>query len=402
MAPLTRRQLVQRVGLGALAAPAFVPLPLRAISARRRQDRSIEELAALVRRTPYGELMPELVRAARAGASYVDLLGGIFLAGVEDIHPRPVGFKLHAVMMVESAFLLAEAAAPEERLLPVLFNAHRFKTAQAEDEEEGGWVLPPAPAVQFDDLAQARAELVRAFEEFDPERGDRAAVGVLRLGGLEALFEDLWPYGARDFRDIGHRIILTAHVFRVLRRLGGRAAEPAVRSLVHGLLCGADGDTTVPYAANVELAAGLGPVRWDGEERPEVSAELLAELREAAPEGAARAVAGRLEAGVAPRSLWDGLRLAASELLLRRPGLLAVHPVTATNAMHAAWRLARRDRARILLLLQAASWLPRYREVLGLAAGDPPAEHRIDVLEAVPVPAEPGGGALEGLFLEAD
>jgi hypothetical protein len=54
----------------------------------------------------------------------------------------------------------------------------------------------------------------------------------------------------------------------------------------------------------------------------------------------------------------------ASELLLRAPGLLAVHPMTTINAFHHAFSASRVEQTRRLILLQAASWLPQFRDEL--------------------------------------
>ena len=45
---------------------------------------------------------------------------GLFLAGIRNIKPRPVGFKFHAVMVINSAHLLGQTAPVEDRLLAAL------------------------------------------------------------------------------------------------------------------------------------------------------------------------------------------------------------------------------------------------------------------------------------------
>ena len=55
----------------------------------------------------------------------------------------------------------------------------------------------------------------------------------------------------------------------------------------------------------------------------------------------------------------------AAELLLRRPGLVAVHAVTTTNALHFAYHASADDLTRRLLLLQNAAFLPLFREAAG-------------------------------------
>ena len=45
-----------------------------------------------------------------------------------------------------------------------------------------------------------------------------------------------WRYGARDFRDIGHKAIFVANSYRTLVTIGWRHAEPILRSLAYALL----------------------------------------------------------------------------------------------------------------------------------------------------------------------
>ena len=52
------------------------------------------------------------------------------------------------------------------------------------------------------------------------ERADRAVTGLLPHVDPDSLFELLWPYAARCYVDIGHKIIFGAQVERALRRIG--------------------------------------------------------------------------------------------------------------------------------------------------------------------------------------
>ena len=68
-----------------------------------------------------------------------------------------------------------------------------------------------------------------------------------------------------------------------------------------------------------------------------------------------------LNRGIAPRSLWDGLFEAAGELLMRRPGILSLHALTSSNALHFAYQTSAADATRRLLLLQNAAFLTMFR-----------------------------------------
>jgi hypothetical protein len=69
-----------------------------------------------------------------------------------------------------------------------------------------------------------------------------------------------------------------------------------------------------------------------------------------------------LNRGVAPQSVWDAIFSAAAELLVRRPGILSLHALTSTNALHFAFQNSANDQTRRLLLLQNASFLTLFRD----------------------------------------
>ena len=51
---------------------------------------------------------------------------------------------------------------------------------------------------------------------------------------------------------------------------------------------------------------------------------------------------------VSPQSVWDALFAGAGELLLRQPGIVSLHAVTSTNALHFAFQASGDDRTRRL------------------------------------------------------
>src|SRR5262249_46220420 len=98
------------------------------------------------------------------------------------------------------------------------------------------------------------------------------------------------------------------------------------------------------------------------------------------------------------QSIWDALFDAAGELLLRQPGIVSLHAVTSTNALHYAFQASGIDETRRMLMLQNAAFLTLFRQALG-ARGKVGAA-RIDQLEGVST-AEGGSGAVEEIFAEA-
>ena len=71
-----------------------------------------------------------------------------------------------------------------------------------------------------------------------------------------------------------------------------------------------------------------------------------------------------LNDGIAPQSIYDGLYLASGELLMRQPGIVALHAVTTTNAMSYIYRTAANDETRRLALLQNTAFIPLFREAM--------------------------------------
>jgi hypothetical protein len=79
--------------------------------------------------------------------------------------------------------------------------------------------------------------------------------------------------------------------------------------------------------------------------------------------------------------------------MLKQSGIISVHANTSVNALHYAYRHQDDPRARRLLLLQAAAFLPLFRDLLG---GE--RRHlRIDTLEARDREAD-AGSTLEDIF----
>jgi hypothetical protein len=96
--------------------------------------------------------------------------------------------------------------------------------------------------------------------------------------------------------------------------------------------------------------------------------------------------------------VWDALFAGAGELLLRGPGLVSLHAVTSTNALHFAFQASGDDRTRRLLMLQNAAFLPLFRAAMGSRSKT--GDVRIDGLEPLAT-ADKGPAALEDIFAEA-
>lgn len=354
MAELDRRTFFH-IGLGAACAGAARAVPCTGRPA-------LAEIATALTDASRAGAFDAAVGLIERGATWQDLLGGTFLAGVREVKPRPVGFKFHCVMVVESAFQLADGALPADRLLPVLYTIDDFKSAQRRDEQLGDWKLPERKDTSSLTRRAATDAFAGAMRDWNDEDADRAVASLYASTPMDELFELVWPLAARSFHNIGHNVIYAAHAFRTLKRIGWEHGAPVMRSLVHGILDGGKDADTRAFDINRKLVAEA-PDGWRrGRVDPDVSGRLLEKLRSVARADVGALVLEQLAAGHAPSSLWDGARLLAAELMIRKPGIIALHATTSLNAMHFAYRTAKRDDTKLLALMQGASWAVQFRD----------------------------------------
>jgi hypothetical protein len=372
---IRRRRFLQTasaLGLGAELAPwasLRTITPLSAGEARVDPEMvrfrpEIEPIVRLIEETPRERIIEEGISQLRKGLSYKNLLAGLFLAGIRNIKPRPVGFKFHAVMVINSAHILGQSSAVTERLLPLLWALDNFKSSQAQDLKEGDWVLGAVAETRLPSIQNARAEFIRAMEAWDAEAADVSIAALCRSSGAAATMEPLWRMAVRDHRNIGHKAIFAAQSWRTLQTIGWEHAEPVLRSLVFGML-DLRGDPRKrpvgPYEANLEGAAKIREGWQIGRADPAATSALLQVIRQATPEAAAAEAVKLLNQGISPGSLWDAAVLSACELLMHAPGILSLHATTATNALHYIYTNSGDDLTRRLALLQAVGWQPLYR-----------------------------------------
>src|SRR5262245_24779150 len=220
--PLTRRDFVTKTlqagtlaGIGDFAflkgLPPVSAQEAKVLPALVKLNTDIEPLVRLIEDTDRERLLEEVAGRIRQGTSYGQLLTAVFLAGVRGIQPRPVGFKFHAVLVINSAHLAAQAAEDRDRWLPLFWAADNFKASQAKNAEEGDWHMPPVAEGKLPPAHKAKERFVEAMDAWDEEGVDRAVVSLVRSAGAAEVYELFWRYGARDFRDIGHKAIYAAN-----------------------------------------------------------------------------------------------------------------------------------------------------------------------------------------------
>ncbi|HEV3167519.1 MAG TPA: hypothetical protein VGZ22_26155, partial [Isosphaeraceae bacterium] len=401
-AKLRRREFLQSasaMGLGVSlgSAAALGPLtPARAEDMKVGPDAvrfrpEIEPVVRWIEETPRERVLDVAVDQLKAGLSYRDMLAGLFLAGIRNVQPRPVGFKFHAVLVINSAHLLGQTASVGDRLLPLFWALDNFKNSQLQDIKEGDWTLAKVDETKVPGPSRAKAAFVRAMDDWDVDAADVAVAGLCRSGGAAEVMEPFWRYGLRDHRDIGHKAIFTAQCWRTLQAIGWQHAEPVLRSLAYGVLDlqkDTKKEAVGPYEVNLENALKIRDDWQGGKRDPAATRAMLQTLREAKSEDAGAEVVKHLNNGVSADSLWDAVILAGNELLMQNPGIVAIHAVTSANALHFIFNAAGDDNNRRLALLQAAGWIPLYRQRAKPAAGL--------VIDAI-APASPEGSGEEAV-----
>ncbi|MFH5804600.1 hypothetical protein [Alienimonas sp. DA493] len=335
-------------------------------------DSGIEPTVRLIEDTPRERLLEEVAARIEKGLSYRELLAALQLAGVRNVQPRPsVGHKFHAVLVVNSAHLASLASPPQHRWLPIFWALDYFKSAAARDVREGNWTMQSVDESAVPGSTAAGAAFTAAMDGWDESAADVAAAGLARAAGENEVYERFFRYGARDFRSIGHKAIFVANSRRTLHCIGWRHAEPVVRSLAYALLmhegdnpAGRDADADRPFRTNQQRLTQIRPDWRDGKLDDGATQELLAALRSDANEAVCDLTVEILNRGVSPQSVWDGLLVGAGELLMRQPGIVALHALTTTNALRYAYDASGDDETRRLVLLQNAAFLPMFRDAM--------------------------------------
>ena len=336
------------------------------------------------------------------------MLAALLLAGVRNVQPRPsVGHKFHAVLVVNSAHLASLASPDTDRWLPIFWALDYFKSSQAQDVREGNWTMGPVDESAVPPARKAR----EAFADGDGRLGrgggrrGRRRPWPARPGPTQ-VYELFFRYGARDFRSIGHKAIYVANSWRTLQCIGWQHAEPVLRSLAYALLMHEGGNPARrddpadrPWRRNQERR-GPDQGRLDGGQarRGGLGRPARRRCARAPTTTPASRWSSCSTAASRPQSVWDALFDGAGELLLRQPGIVSLHAVTSTNALHFAFQASGDDQTRRLLLLQNAAFLPLFREAMG--GRGKVGDARIDQLEPIAT-SEGGPGAVEEIFAEA-
>lgn len=377
-----RRGMLKR-GLAAGAAFGVSDLgflsQLPPVSAREAQvdpktvqlESGIEPIVRLIEETPRDSLLGEVASRLKKGRlSYRELLAGLLLAGVRNIEPRPsVGYKFHAVLVVNSAHLASLASPAEHRWLPIFWTLDYFKRAAASDRENGDWTMAPVEEPAVPKATKAREAFIKAMTQWDEPAADAAVAGFSRAAGSNEMFDVFCRLGARDYRSIGHKAIFVSNGFRTMQTIGWQYSEPVLRSLAYALLmhegdnpAGRDARADRAYRKNCERIKNVRKDWQNGKLDDGATRQLLQALRSGDSDETSSLCVELLNQGVSPQSLWDAILVGAGELLIREPGIISLHAVTTSNALRYAFKTAGDQESRLIVLLQNAAFLPLFRE----------------------------------------
>src|SRR6266566_4439079 len=149
----------------------------------------VEPLVRFLEDTPRERLLEEVGTKIKRGLSYRDLLAALLLAGVRNIQPRPVGFKFHAVLVVNSAHIASLSSPDSERWLPIFWALDYFKASQAADVKEGDWTMRPVDELKVPTAEKAKQAFIDALENWDEAAADAAVSGLVRSASAHEIFE---------------------------------------------------------------------------------------------------------------------------------------------------------------------------------------------------------------------
>lgn len=380
--PYTRRRFVETAALGTAGLGFLSKLPLLTAAEVKLAPNAvgfhdeIEPLVRLIEETPRQRLLEEIGRRIKEGTTYREILGALMLAGIRNIQPRPVGFQFHAVLVVNSAHLASINSPDSDRWLPIFWALDYFKSSQAADARQGNWTMGRVDEKAVPKPASARAAFISGMDAWDEAKVDAAAAGLARTGGAKGLFDLFCRYGARDYRDIGHKAIYVANSWRTLQTIGWHHAEPVLRSLGYALLKYNSGNPSEndylsdrPGRKNLVRLKEIREDWLNGHTLPETTAVMLSSLRTNDWDDTAKVAVELINRGSAPQAIWDAMLKASAELMMRNANIISLHACTTTNALHYAFLHAGDPETRLYLLLQNASFLAFFRDDAEAASG---------------------------------
>lgn len=357
---MNRRQLLTAL----ISLPFLGGIPL---SFAQQQNKLVDTLINM----PRSELQLWVVEQIRSGQlNKAELVKALLSAGVSQIEPRPVGFKYHAVLMVDAArrlSLQAEGGATKASWIPLLWNVDYFKHSQARSQTSSNWQLASA-SEQLPALPESQKLFFDSMQNKTWLQADQAITRLGRSASLYQVFESMLYWAIKDFHSIGHKAVLLAGIWRCLEYAGWRESETILRGTAFALL--ADGAVVADEAPgwwledfplNRARLSDIPDQAFSLSISTAQTIEMVKALQSAQPdESRALAVSG-LRAGGSLVSLWDAVFLSAADAVMKRPSIPMLHCVTVSHAFYALWQRTSDPIMRRVIPLQAVSYVAQMK-----------------------------------------
>ena len=402
MNPKTRREFLQDVGAGVVAASVgsslAADLGISTAFAQQGTQRltfgGLEPLVTLMQETPAARLIPMIVDRLRNGTTLRDVVAAAALANARTFGGEDyVGF--HTMMAMAPSYHMAQELPGARRALPVLKVLFRNATRIQEHGGTRNEVLRPVQAAELPP-GRVGGELLREIARRANMNDAESSYAGMAATPEDALNNLL--YEIQDGCDV-HRVVMPYRAWDLMSIIGRDQAHTLLRQSVRYCVRG-ETPNTIRYNSDMRTALPrlLDQHRLIGRELGNRAAEdrwvedLSNTIFRGTPEQAAGAAAAALAEGFDPAAISEAISLAANQLVLRDNGRptdggpnkpvgsihgdsIGVHGCDAANA----WRNLSRagnPRNKVVCLLLGAWHVARDRG------------HRGDLLNLQPYPRE--------------
>ena len=287
-----------------------------------RLQPEIEPLVRLLEETPRDKLLEEVAARIQRGMSYREVLAALLLAGVRNIQPRPVGFKFHAVLVVNSAHLASLAVARRASLAADLLGARSLQGARRRRTcSEGDWTMAPVDESAVPPADKARAAFCRGDGQAGTKpRPTRPSPAWPARPGEDEIFEIMFRYGcATSATSATRRSTWPTAAHAAVHRLAACRAGAAIA----GLRPARSDKDDEPGQERLRRRSALAPQSGAGRRRSAATGWMGKPAEAATARDAGHAATGSTSrrpatrssscstAACAPQSIWDALLLAA-------------------------------------------------------------------------------------------
>jgi hypothetical protein len=367
-------------------------------------DRPVRALLKLLEDSVREHLPRELVQRIRTGLRYQELFAALSWAAVRNVQPYPdVGYKYHSVMVLRSINTTTQHLSSGDQWLPIVWAADYFKSAQAQEQASSAWRLSARSATSVGGAQAARDMLILALDKWDRDAADAAIVNYAKAAPTEEIFSQLFAYGARDLREIGHKAIAVANAHSSVTLLGSTQSEALLRSTVAALQNSDAGPNPAshdlqpdrPWRLNQKRMREIPAIWKQGRNDPAARSELRSALYQVSEEEAGAVIVTMLRQGISPDSIWQVLFDTAAELVMAQPSILSVHAQTTANALHYGYRVCRSEQTQQLMMLQCAAFIALFRQFTQASASD----FNLEALQPLPL-KRPGVDAVDEVNAE--